>query len=245
VDTVNNGLNTNLYWQPEKTGVSDGSNQTLSQEDFFSLLTEQLANQDPTKPVDNDQMVAQMTSFTMADGIEQLNDKFSDFATSMTSNQALQASSLIGQEVLLQGDIGYISAEGQNVSGVVIADQSVQNLEITIENETGEIIKSINVGTQAAGNIEFNWDGTDANGNNMPVGNYVVRAQGNVAGESIVLPTAINRHVDSVSLAASSQGIILNLDGDVSVTLNDVFQHSVKWRLSSTKRLRYNSKQHC
>ena len=224
MDSVNNGLNTNLYWQPEKTGVSDGSNQTLSQEDFFSLLTEQLANQDPTKPVDNDQMVAQMTSFTMADGIEQLNDKFSDFATSMTSNQALQASSLIGQEVLLQGDIGYISAEGQNVSGVVIADQSVQNLEITIENETGEIIKSINVGTQAAGNIEFNWDGTDANGNNMPVGNYVVRAQGNVAGESIVLPTAINRHVDSVSLAASSQGIILNLDGDVSVTLNDVIQ---------------------
>ncbi len=224
METVNNGLNTNLYWQPEKTGVSDGSNQTLSQEDFFSLLTEQLANQDPTKPVDNDQMVAQMTSFTMADGIEQLNDKFSDFATSMTSNQALQASSLIGQEVLLQGDIGYISAEGQNVSGVVIAEQSVQDLEITIENETGEIIKSINVGTQAAGNIEFNWDGTDANGNNMPVGNYVVRAQGNVAGESIVLPTAINRHVDSVSLAASSQGIILNLDGDVSVTLNDVIQ---------------------
>ena len=224
MDTVNNGLNTNLYWQPEKTEVSDGSNQTLSQKDFFSLLTEQLANQDPTKPVDNDQMVAQMTSFTMADGIEQLNDKFSDFATSMTSNQALQASSLIGQKVLLQGDIGYMSAEGQNVSGVVIANQSVQGLEITIENETGEIIKSINVGTQAAGNIEFNWDGTDANGNNMPVGNYVVRAQGNVAGESIVLPTAINRHVDSVSLAASSQGIILNLDGDVSVTLNDVIQ---------------------
>jgi flagellar basal-body rod modification protein FlgD len=224
VDTVNNGLNTNLYWQPEKTAVSDGSNQTLSQKDFFSLLTEQLANQDPTKPVDNDQMVAQMTSFTMADGIEQLNDKFSDFATSMTSNQALQASSLIGQKVLLQGDIGYMSSEGQNVSGVVIANQSVQGLEITIENETGEIIKSINVGTQPAGNIEFNWDGTDANGNNMPVGNYVVRAQGNVAGESIVLPTAINRHVDSVSLAASNQGIILNLDGDVSVTLNDVIQ---------------------
>lgn len=224
MDTVNNGLNTNLYWQPEKTAVSDGSNQTLSQKDFFSLLTEQLANQDPTKPVDNDQMVAQMTSFTMADGIEQLNDKFSDFATSMTSNQALQASSLIGQKVLLQGDIGYMSSEGQNVSGVVIANQSVQGLEITIENETGEIIKSINVGTQPAGNIEFNWDGTDANGNNMPVGNYVVRAQGNVAGESIVLPTAINRHVDSVSLAASNQGIILNLDGDVSVTLNDVIQ---------------------
>ena len=224
MDTVNNGLNSSLYWQPEATKVSDGSNQTLSQEDFFSLLTEQLANQDPTKPVDNDQMVSQMTSFTMADGIEQLNSKFSDFATSMTSNQALQASSLIGQEVLLQGDIGHVSAEGQGISGVVIAERSVQGLDITIENEMGEVIKTISAGTQTAGNVEFNWDGTDASGNAMPAGNYLVRAQGDVGGESMVLPTAIIRHVDSVSLAASSQGIILNLDGDVSVTLKDVIQ---------------------
>jgi flagellar basal-body rod modification protein FlgD len=224
VDTVNNGLNSSLYWQPETRKVSDASNQTLSQEDFFSLLTEQLANQDPTKPVDNDQMVSQMTSFTMADGIEQLNSKFSDFATSMTSNQALQASSLIGQEVLLQGDIGYVSAEGQGISGVVIAERSVQGLNITVENEMGEVIKTISAGTQTAGNVEFNWDGTDASGNAMPPGNYLVRAQGDVGGESMVLPTAIIRHVDSVSLAASSQGIILNLDGDVSVTLKDVIQ---------------------
>ncbi|MFT2091439.1 flagellar hook assembly protein FlgD [Paraglaciecola sp. 2405UD69-4] len=224
MDTVNNGLNSALYWQPETVEVADDSNQTLSQEDFFSLLTEQLANQDPTAPVDNDQMVAQMTSFTMADGIDQLNTQFSDFASSMTSNQALQASSLIGQDVLLQGDIGYISEEGQNISGVVISEETIQNLEITIENETGEIIKTISAGTQAAGNIEFNWDGTDANGNNVPVGNYVVSAQGKISGESVQMPTAINRHVDSVSLAASSQGIILNLDGDVSVTLDDVIQ---------------------
>ena len=115
---VKNGLNSDLYWQPETVPVADDSNQNLSQEDFFSLLTEQLANQDPSKPVDNDQMVAQMTSFTMADGISQLNEKFETFATSMTSNQALQASSLIGQQVLLQGDVAHMASEGQGVSGV-------------------------------------------------------------------------------------------------------------------------------
>ncbi|MGJ8681967.1 flagellar hook assembly protein FlgD [Paraglaciecola sp.] len=224
MDTVNNGLNSKLYWQEETTPVADDSNQKLSQEDFFSLLTEQLANQDPTKPVDNDQMVAQMTSFTMADGIEQLNTKFSDFATSMTSNQALQASSLIGQQVLLQGDVAYMNGSGQGVSGVVINQETVQELEITIQTEAGEIVRTINAGTKGAGNIEFNWDGTDANGNQMPPGNYVVQAQGKVGGESQIIPTAVNRHVDSVSLAASSQGIILNLNGNVSVTLDDVIQ---------------------
>lgn len=221
---ISNGLNSQLYWQEETVEVYDESSQTLSQEDFFSLLTEQLANQDPTAPVDNDQMVAQMTSFTMAEGIENLNTNFTDFAASMTSNQALQASSLIGQQVLLEGDIGYVSAEGEDMSGVVIAEQSVQDLEITIENEAGEIIRTIKAGDQAAGNIEFNWDGTDTDGNPMPAGNYVVSAQGEIGGEATIIPTAVNRHVDSVSLAASSQGIILNLDGEVSVLLDDVIQ---------------------
>ena len=58
----------------------------------------------------------------------------------------------------------------------------------------------------------------------MPPGNYVVKAQGNVSGEPQQLVTAVNRHVDSVSLAGSSQGVILNLDGDVSVKLDDVIQ---------------------
>lgn len=232
MDTVTNGLNSNLRWERDPDGrVTDEEranstvdNGKLSQEDFFSLLTEQLANQDPTKPVDNDQMVAQMTSFTMAEGIENLNEKFESFATSMTSNQALQASSLIGQQVLLQGNVGYLEGEGQSVSGVVINEQTTQELQITIETQAGEIVRTINAGTQAPGNIEFNWDGTDNKGNKMPAGNYVVKAQGKVGDETQIVPTAVNRHVDSVSLAASSQGIILNLNGDVSVKLDDVIQ---------------------
>jgi flagellar basal-body rod modification protein FlgD len=188
------------------------------------MLTEQLANQDPTKPVDNDQMVAQMTSFTMADGISQLNDKFESFAASMTSNQALQASSLIGQNVLVQGNVGHMSSDAAGVSGVVVNEQSVQNMTITVENQYGEVIKTIDAGTQAAGNIQFEWDGKDTQGNDMPAGDYVISATGELNGEGVQLNTAINRHVGSVSLAGSGQGVILNLDGEVSISLDDVIQ---------------------
>ena len=222
--TRNTGLDPNLYVQEEGLPIDDGSNERLSQEDFFALLTEQLANQDPTKPVDNDQMVSQMTSFSISEGIDELNAKFESFASSMTSNQALQASSLIGQDVLLPGNVGYLSNNSEGMSGVVITDKSTQNLEITIESEIGEIIKTIDAGTQAAGNIQFNWDGKDANGNPLPPGNYVIKAQGSQFGDSISLPTAINRHVDSVSLAGNNQGVILNLDGESSVNLSEVIQ---------------------
>lgn len=218
------GLSTDLYWQPEKVKVSDGSEQSLKQADFFALLTEQLANQDPTKPVDNDQLVAQMTSFTMADGISQLNERFGNFASSMTSNQALQASSLIGQDVLVMGNIGHVAESGKGVTGVIVNEQTAQNAKIAIQNSQGEVVRTMDIGTLAAGNIEFNWDGTDQNGNPLPPGDYAVQVQGNVFGEATSLPTAINRHVDSVSLAGAGQGVVLNLDGDVSIKLDDVIQ---------------------
>lgn len=225
MNTINNtGLNTDLYWQEETVKIADGTEQQLTQEDFFSMLTEQLANQDPTKPVENDQMVAQMTSFTMADGISQLNEKFETFASSMTSNQALQASSLIGQNVLVQGNVGFKGSDGEGISGVVVNEGTVQNMTISVENQFGEVVKTINAGTQTAGNIEFEWDGRDQQGNLMPTGEYVISATGELNGEGVQLNTAVNRHVGSVSLAGSGQGVILNLDGDVSINLDDVIQ---------------------
>ncbi|OJF67328.1 flagellar biosynthesis protein FlgD [Alteromonas sp. V450] len=225
MNTVNNtGLTNDMYWQEEKVKVADGTEQQLSQEDFFAMLTEQLANQDPTAPVDNDQMVAQMTSFTMADGISQLNEKFESFAASMTSNQALQASSLIGQDVLVQGNVAYMANEGDGISGVVINEETVQNMTITIQNELGEVVKTIDAGTQAPGNIQFEWDGLDKNGDPISAGNFVVTATGDVGGEGFQMTTAVHRHIGSVSLSSSNQGIILNLDGNVSISLDDVIQ---------------------
>ena len=219
------GLNTDLYWNTEEpVKISDGTEQNLKQEDFFALLTEQLANQDPTKPVDNDQLVAQMTSFTTADGISQLNDKFASFASSMTSNQALQASSLIGQSVLVTGNVGHMANKGDGLTGVIITDKTSQETQITIQNPSGEIVRTIDIGTQAAGNIQFAWDGTDAQGKLMPPGDYAVSVQGRIFGEQTALPTAINRHVDSVSLSGAGAGVVLNLDGDVSIKLDDVIQ---------------------
>lgn len=224
MNTINNiGLNQDLFWQEETVKVSDGTEQQLKQEDFFALLTEQLANQDPTKPVENDQLVAQMTSFSTAEGITQLNEQFTGFAASMTSNQALQASGLIGQDVLVAGNVGYKNA-GEGISGVVVNEQTTQNMTIGIYNEIGELVKSIDAGTQAAGNIQFTWDGTDQSGNDLPAGNYTVKAEGEVFGEGVAIQTAINRHVDSVSLGSSAQGVVLNLDGDVSILLDDVIQ---------------------
>ena len=59
----NNSFIDKMRWQEdEQAKFEDPSQrQRLEQEDFFQLLTQQLNMQDPTKPADNDQMIAQMT----------------------------------------------------------------------------------------------------------------------------------------------------------------------------------------
>ncbi len=54
--------------------------QTLNQADFLALMTAQLKNQDPTKPVDNTEYVAQMAQFSTVSGIAESNTKLSDIA---------------------------------------------------------------------------------------------------------------------------------------------------------------------
>ena len=114
--------------------------------------------------------------------------------------------------------------EGDGISGVVINEETVQNMTITIQNELGEVVKTIDAGTQPAGNVQFEWDGLDKNGDPVKAGNFGVTVTGEINGEGVQLSTAVNRHIGSVSLAGSGQGIILNLDGNVSISLDDVIQ---------------------
>jgi flagellar basal-body rod modification protein FlgD len=56
---------------------------TLDQADFLALMTAQLKNQDPTKPVDNSEYVAQMAQFSTVSGIAQSNTTLSAIAAKL------------------------------------------------------------------------------------------------------------------------------------------------------------------
>ena len=64
-------------------------NQTLGQEDFLRLMTAQLQAQDPFKPLDNTQMVAQMAQFSSLAGISEVNDSLKAIADQLSTQTAL------------------------------------------------------------------------------------------------------------------------------------------------------------
>lgn len=55
-------------------GAPKAPKKSLDQSDFLALMSAQLKNQDPTKPVDNTEYVAQMAQFSTLSGITQSNE---------------------------------------------------------------------------------------------------------------------------------------------------------------------------
>lgn len=216
----------NIRWQQEtSTTEADENRGMLTQADFFALLTQELSNQDPTKPVENNEMISQMTAFSTTDGVTKLNDQFTSFAASMSSSQALQASSLVGRSVLVEDNV-FGMEEGQTVKGKLVTDQPASNVNIYVENVAGEIIQTVPVGNVASGEFTFTWDGQKSNGEPAPEGAYRFRVAGLVEGNASELQAMTYRKVDSVTLAGSGGSILLNLNGGSTMKLSDVVEVS-------------------
>ena len=107
---------------------------TLDQADFLRLMTEQLQHQDPLKPMDNTQMVAQMAQMSTVQGITDLNKTVKGFQESMASDQVLRGAALVGHQVLVPSEKLVLEKEG-SVEGTVAAPSAgIITVDITDAN---------------------------------------------------------------------------------------------------------------
>lgn len=90
------------------TGLQANS---LTQQDFLKVLLTQLTYQDPMKPMDNQQFMAQLAQFSTLQQTQQLN---TNIETLISNQSALQSVGLIGRTVDISTDNG-------NVTGTVMA----------------------------------------------------------------------------------------------------------------------------
>jgi flagellar basal-body rod modification protein FlgD len=196
--------------------ASTGTGNNLGQSDFLKLMTTQLNNQDPMKPMDSGEFFNQITQFSSVAGIQDLQNTFSKVADAMLSGQALQASSLVGRNVMLESSTAYLQ-DNSSVEGAVDLSMPVDNARVDVYTQSGELVKSIELGQQAKGLVEFSWDGTDDKGNNMPPGTYDMKAEVRYGRDTYSQGTLLKERVESVTLGNGLQDIKLNManSGDI------------------------------
>ncbi|MFT7387456.1 MAG: flagellar basal-body rod modification protein FlgD [Candidatus Endobugula sp.] len=216
----------------EEVAAAEASGDELGQTAFLELMITQMENQDPLSPQENSDFIAQLAQFSSVEGLERLNTNFDSFTSSFISNQALQASSLVGRSVSVPSSEAALS-EGGFVGGSIDLPASTTSMSMGIYNSQGTLVEQIPMGAQSAGDIIFRWDGNrmEVNGelsaweseNPITSGDYSFEVIATQNGEPEQLSTALTANVNSVTSGANGQ-LILNLSGLGAVSINDVKQ---------------------
>ncbi len=219
------GSNPILPPELQNLAITPASNEPpsddLGQDQFLELMLTQLQNQDPLNPMESGDFLAQIAQFGTVNGITELNESFATLSGSLQSSQALQASTMVGNTVLVPVNQTAIST-GAEVSGAIDLNSSTPNLVFTVTDASGQAVRQLDLGQQQSGLTRFIWDGRDNNGNPVPGGNYVIEAAALVNGEAVAQPVYLNARVDSVTLSRTGGEPVLNLNGMNSVSISEV-----------------------
>jgi flagellar basal-body rod modification protein FlgD len=193
----------------------------MGQDAFLKLLITQLKNQSPLSPQDNTAFVAQLAQFSSLEGIQNLNKTVTSLSNGMQSNQALQASALVGRTVEIPTASGYL-AKDKYVQGTIELESSTANLVMNIYDKNDKLVMTKNLGSQAAADLPFAWDGSiDDKGTKAEAGTYRFEVLAKDGKESTKVQTYIGANVNSVTIGAN-QAVMLNVNGIGPVPLTDV-----------------------
>ncbi len=201
------------------TGVSEPAG-GLGQSDFLEIMLAQIQNQDPLNPMDGADFLGQLAQFSTVDGVQSLGRSFDELSQTLTSTQALQASSLVGRSVLVESAAGQF--DGSQLRGAVDVPVGIDGMVLQIRDTTGQLIHSQSIPVAGDGRAAFAWDGTTTEGSRVPAGVYQVSVSGVSEGQNTALTTYVRANVESVTLGRGGDGTVLNLAGLGIRPLNSV-----------------------
>jgi flagellar basal-body rod modification protein FlgD len=138
------------------TAATTKSGSEVAQDRFLKLLVAQLNNQDPMNPMDNAQMTSQMAQINTVTGIQQVNDTLKSMGEQFTAMQVLQGSNMVGHDVLLASNT--LTIKDGKASGAVDLTARAESVKVDILSPAGNVIDTVNLGAQEAGQHSFSWD---------------------------------------------------------------------------------------
>ena len=187
---------------------------------FLTLLMTQLKNQDPLNPTDANQMTAQLSQISTVSGIEKLNASMDKLLASYSSTQNMQAAAMIGKTVLTAGNTLELGAEGA-VGGISL-DAAAERVTVTIKDASGKVVQTQELGKQAAGVVNFVWDGKSDAEAALPAGNYTFAVDASNGSDPVKATALAAGMVNALTLA--TDGVSLQLANNKSVAYSDILQ---------------------
>lgn len=166
-------------------------------DDFLTLLTTQLQNQDPTSPMDSNEFTQQLVQFSQVEQQIRSNQNLETLGALMQINNVSSAAAFLGSDALIIGDTG----DHDGATGITWQYQNPLEAEtVTLEvfNSAGDLVYS-QQGETSTGLHTFEWSGVDNAGEMAPLGDYALKITAeDEEGDEIVPAVAVQDTIHAV-----------------------------------------------
>ena len=191
------------------------------QDQFLTLLTTELQNQDPTDPMDNSEMVTQLAQISTISSIEDVTSTLEGISGQISASETLQASALVGNGVLIDGNVIQVDSGVATTFGVTL-DGDADSVSVTIKNSTGTVVRTLDEGSMSAGTQSLSWDGLQDDGTTAADGAYTFSISA-TTDDVAVASTALKYALVTGVTTDSSNEVALDLGGvNDNVALSDI-----------------------
>jgi len=172
---------------------------------FLDLLVAQISHQNPLDPMDGTQYVSQLAEFANVESLQSLKIDSGKNLELQASQQALQATALIGQQVDVAADT-ILLEQAAPVKGAVNLGVEAQSVTVRLYNAQGQLMEQQELPFTGVGTLRFAFEQQDAGG-------YYVQADANINGKPQPLTTMLSGEVERVSVGSNKDDIILQVNG--------------------------------
>ena len=191
------------------------------QDQFLTLLTTELQNQDPTDPMDNSEMVTQLAQISTISSIEDVTSTLEGISGQISASETLQASALVGNGVLIDGNVIQVDSGVATTFGVTL-NGDADSVSVTIKNSTGTVVRTLDEGSMSAGTQSLSWDGLQDDGTTAADGAYTFSISA-TTDDVAVANTALKYALVTGVTTDSSNQVALDLGGvNENVALSDI-----------------------
>jgi flagellar basal-body rod modification protein FlgD len=185
-------------------------NQPMGKDAFLKLLVAQIRHQDPLKPMADTEFVAQLATFS---GLEQqmTSNKLLELVATQQQGQANQGGiALVGKSVTVKGGTLSLAEGGFGAPVRYSLGSNAQEVTINIKDQTGNTVRTIEVGPKPAGASTLLWDGNNQTGTQQLPGAYSVSVTAKDAdGNSIDVSQETSGIVKEVSFENGYSKVVL------------------------------------
>jgi flagellar basal-body rod modification protein FlgD len=192
----------------------------LDKDAFLKLLVAQLSHQDPLKPTEGTEFVAQLSQFAMVEQSIAQSTKLDLLSTQLTGIASNEAAGLVGKDVTVRGS--GIAFDGVTATGAA-ANLEAQAAKVTvrIQDASGKTVRTLELGPRNAGPVPIVWDGKDDAGQPVAKGSYSIKVDAQTAdGKAVASSQDVGGKVMKVSFEKGYPELIL--DSGVTAPISDL-----------------------